>query len=258
MHLYWSEQSANDLPENNLWLSAGEIDRLHSLRFAKRRADWRLGRWTAKRAIAACLNWPAYPQILARIEIRATPSGAPEAVIASLETPVVISLSHRDGRALCAVSLSEIMLGCDLEVIEPHSAAFVADYLTPEEQFLVARTSSSERAEMVTLLWSAKESALKALRQGLRLDTRSVIVSPVAGAPDLDGWSPLRVGCVDGRVFQGWWRTADGVLRTVVANPAPDCPICVTPLKGAWNPENVFDLAARIPVKLQAVSMAPP
>jgi 4'-phosphopantetheinyl transferase len=258
MHLYWSEQSANDLPENNHWLSPGEIDRLHSLRFAKRYADWRLGRWTAKRAIAACLDWPPYPQVFARIEIRAIPSGAPEPIIAGFRTPLAISLSHRAGRAMCAVSSSEILLGCDLEIIEPRSAAFVTDYFTPEEQSLVARTSSAERPEIITLLWSAKESALKALRQGLRLDTRSLTVTLLEGAPDLDGWSPLRVGCFDGNVFQGWWRSADGVLRTVVANPTPACPICLTLPIPSRTSENAFDLAARIPMKPKAGVMAPP
>lgn len=38
-----------------------------------------------------------------------------------------------------------------------------------EEQELVAR--APERDELVALLWSGKESALKALREGLRLDT---------------------------------------------------------------------------------------
>jgi 4'-phosphopantetheinyl transferase len=256
MQVYLLEQTVNDVPDNNAWLCPGEINRLNSLRFAKRRADWRLGRWTAKRAVAAYLAWPPYPPILARIEIRATTSGAPDAVIPSLGTSWVISLSHRAGGALCAVSPSGFMLGCDLEMIEPRSEAFVADYFTPEEQALVARSSSAERSKIVTLLWSAKESALKALRLGLRLDTRNVIVSPIPGSPDLDGWSPLRVRCVDGRVFQGWWRTTDNTLRTVVANLTLGRPICLTLPKISWNPENVFDLGSRITMNREVVSLA--
>jgi hypothetical protein len=36
------------VPAENDWLSAIEGVCLNSMRFAKRRNDWRLGRWTAK------------------------------------------------------------------------------------------------------------------------------------------------------------------------------------------------------------------
>jgi 4'-phosphopantetheinyl transferase len=233
MRVYWLEQAEQDVSESNDWLCAAEIARLNSLRFAKRRADWRLGRWTAKRAAAAYLKWPACPQGLAEIEIRATPSGAPDAIVTGLGSPMVVSLSHRAGRAMCVVSSLGVKLGCDLEMIEPRSEAFVADYFTPEEKSQVALTVLADRPEVVTLLWSAKESTLKALREGLRLDTRSVSVSFIQGGPDLSGWSPLRVRSCDGQVFRGWWRTADGMLRTVVSDPTPGCPICLGPAKPA-------------------------
>lgn len=258
MRVYWLKQIEKDVPPNDNWMCASEITCLNRLRFAKRRADWRLGRWTAKHAVAACLDWPTSPPILATIEIRATPGGAPEAVIANSGVPLVISLSHSAGQAICAVSSSGVMLGCDLEVIEPRSEAFVADYFTPQEQSRVARAPSAERPEIITLLWSAKESALKALQQGLRLDTRSVIVSPIEGAPDLDGWSPLGVACVDGRVFQGWWRTADGLLHTVVADPPPGCPICLTPKETSRFSENIVDLSTRLTMKPAVLSVTPP
>jgi 4'-phosphopantetheinyl transferase len=256
MRVYWVEQAETDVPKTNEWLCAAEITRLNSLRFLKRRGDWRLGRWTAKRAVAACLNWPPYLQVLAGIEIRATPSGAPDAIVASLGTPMVVSLSHCGGRATCAVSTSGVRLGCDLEVIEPRSEGFVADYFTPEEQALVAMAPSAERPEVVTLLWSAKESALKALREGLRLDTRSVTVSLIEGAPQRSGWSPLCVRCADGSVFQGWWRTTDGIVHTVVADPPSDCPICLALPEGSHNAENTVDLGARMTLKSEIVSVA--
>jgi 4'-phosphopantetheinyl transferase len=253
MHIYWLEQTERDVPVHNKWLCPGEAACLSNLRFAKRRADWRLGRWTAKRAICARLAWPPYPQILKRIEIRATPSGAPEAIIAGLGSPLAISLSHRASTAICTVSEAGVMLGCDLEVIEPRTQDFVVDYFTTEEQSWAARTPSSDRPEIVTLLWSAKESALKALQQGLRLDTRSVMVSQMAGAPDLDGWSPLRIGCVDGRAFQGWWRTAEGVVRTVAADSSASSPICLALPETQFHPAHTLDLDARSANETQPV-----
>jgi len=198
------------------------------MRFAKRRDSWRLGRWTAKRALASYLNLPAHPLVLRRIEIRSAPSGAPEGFLADKPAVVTISLSHRAGRAVCAVAPAGVEMGCDLEAIEPHGDAFLSDYFTAEEQTLVARAPASDRARLLTLLWSGKESALKALGTGLRLDTRSVIVSPDDESFDFNGWSRLQVRYTGGRIFYGWWQHIDDIMRTVVANSPPESPI---PLK---------------------------
>ncbi len=244
MNVYWLEQTEADVPADNDWLSAREAVCLNAMRVAKRRADWRLGRWTAKRALSVILDMPAYP-LFRKIEIRAAASGAPEAFFDNRPAAVTISLSHRASIAACAVAISGVEMGCDLEMIEPRSAAFVADYFTLEEQELVARASAAERDPLTALLWSGKESALKALREGLRLDTRSVIVIPCVPSFDLNGWSELRVRYTRGRdagdhysgdrhsgdrssgdyVFHGWWQHGDGVVRTVVGTPPPHSPV---------------------------------
>ncbi|HME32323.1 MAG TPA: 4'-phosphopantetheinyl transferase superfamily protein [Terriglobales bacterium] len=243
--MYWLEQAEADVPAENDWLSASEAARLNAMRFAKRRADWRLGRWTAKRAVAAYLDVPGHSQALANIEIRPAASGAPEVFVLKTAAPATISLSHRDGTALCAVAPSGTALGCDLELIETRSDGFVADYFTAEEQALVARVSSEDRPRLLALLWSAKESALKALHEGLRLDTRSLTVSPIEALrsqnqnkdeslddpalsfpQDRDNvWHPLQVCCTDGQVFHGWWQQTGPLLRTLVAAPPPFPPI---------------------------------
>jgi len=211
----WLEQSEADLPADDGWLSAGERARLEGLRFPKRRLDWRLGRWTAKHAVARYLTLPDDSVVLAKLEIRAAPDGAPDVVFDGEPADVSMSLSHRDGRAMCAVAMPGTELGCDLELIEPRSDAFVADYFTAEEQALVAGTPVDLRPRMTTLLWSAKESALKALRQGLRLDTRCVTVElPEAEPAGL--WHALQVRG-QGRRFDGWWSADGNFVRTVVA-----------------------------------------
>jgi 4'-phosphopantetheinyl transferase len=93
-----------------------------------------------------------------------------------------------------------------------------------------------ERFQLMALLWSAKESALKALRTGLRLDTRSVVVMPMEESVNVNGWSPLQVRCPEGRVFQGWWQRANNVLRTLVSDPAPPPPILLE--IGAYFPQS--------------------
>lgn len=237
MKVYWLEQKEADVPVGNDWLSADEALCLSGLRVAKRRTDWRLGRWTAKCALAAQLEVPANFEVFKKLDIRPAPSGAPEPFFGSRPAAVTISLSHSSGIAICAVTESGVEMGCDLETIEPRSNAFIADYFTVEERARVARASATDRPWLLALLWSAKESALKALREGLRLDTRSVIVNPLAESCDINGWSPLSVRFAGGRVFQGWWQQTGNIVRTVVADPPPGSPI---PLK---IPAHFFDAA---------------
>ncbi|HUJ95930.1 MAG TPA: 4'-phosphopantetheinyl transferase superfamily protein [Terriglobales bacterium] len=233
--LYWLKQTEADLPAENDWLSANEALHLKGLRFAKRRADWLLGRWTAKCALAARLDAPAYPRVLAKLEIRPAASGAPEVFWAGKSAAVTISLSHRSGAALCVVAEAGVQLGCDLELIEPRSDAFVADYFTNEEQKLLTRMPSADRPRMLALLWSGKESALKALHEGMRLDTRCVVVAPEARLGDVRGWSPLTVCYSRYQDFHGWWRQADDMVLAVVADPPPEAPILLE------NPPRVLE-----------------
>jgi 4'-phosphopantetheinyl transferase len=219
MNVFWLEQTEADVPAESDWLSPSEALRLAGLRFPKRRADWRLGRWTAKRAVAACLGLPIHAENLALLEIRAAASGEPEVFLQRVPAAVSISLSHRAGVALCAVTPSSTALGCDLEIVEPRSDAFAADYFTVEEQALLSRTPASNRAVLLSLLWSAKESALKALHQGLRLDTRSVIVELDLRAKSSDSvpWIPLQVRHGNGSIFHGCWFVRGRLLRSLVA-----------------------------------------
>lgn len=264
--VFWLEQTAADLPANNEWLSANEAIRANGMRFTKRRADWLLGRWTAKHAVAAYWKAPVTDGVLADIEIRATASGAPAVFLAGEAAAVAISLSHRAGRAMCVVAPPETALGCDLEIVEPRSDAFVSDYFTAEEQALVAGAAPADQAQLVTLVWSAKESALKTLGVGLRLDTRSVQVLKMWGGPPgprlapwpalrgepapasssekrvlgtradvgvcpTTNWRPLEV-CCDGSIFHGWWQSTGRLLRTLVAAPAPRMPSSVRAILG--------------------------
>jgi 4'-phosphopantetheinyl transferase len=243
--VYWLQQGVADVPEQNDWLSAGDMARLNGMRFEKRRADWRLGRWTAKRALAVYLNFPSHLQALAEIEIRPALSGAPEVFLANKPADVTISLSHRAGIAICSIAASGAALGCDLEIVEPRSDDFVADYFTTEEQELVTRSNAADRFQLLALMWSGKESALKALREGLRLDLRSVAVKPWAVRPESNdednfrsdpalifqpsygskSWRPLHVRFDVDHVFQGWWRLTHNVIETMVATPSPSQPI---------------------------------
>jgi len=237
METHWLEQTEADLPSHNDWLSSDEAVLLSQLRFAKRRADWRLGRWTAKRAAAAYLNLPGDPHALREIEVRPAPSGAPELFLVNRPAPITISISHRAGIAVCAIAMGGVAIGCDLELIEPRDESFLADYFTGEEQALIARAPEQDRPRLVTLIWSAKESTLKVLREGLRLDTGCVVVTfdahtdheHAAGGlrqySGLNPWRPLQVCYAKGERFNGWWQSTGQIVRTLVGAPSPLPPL---------------------------------
>jgi len=216
----WLSQRTADVPRHNAWLRDAELDVLEAKQVEKRRNDWRLGRWTAKRTLMKCFRERIPVLGFTDIEIRAAEDGAPEVFIHDEAAPVTLSLSHSHGVAFCAIGGNDVGIGCDTEFIEPRSDAFVSDYFTEAEREKVLHASPDKQPLVSTLIWSAKESVLKAVRQGLRRDTRSVVVNVVApGSPD--DWTHFPARCQETqRRFDGWWRSDDGHVYTVVREAA--------------------------------------
>jgi 4'-phosphopantetheinyl transferase len=205
----WLLGTSREVPEGTAWLGPWEAARAARLTFAHRRGDFLLGRWTAKRALAAWLGCDPGPHL----EVRADESGAPRPWRREQPLEVAISLTHRGGFAACALA-EPGPVGIDLELVEPRSDAFVASYFTDDEQ----RTIGEDRALLPNVLWSAKESVLKLLGDGLRRDVRDVEIA--LGDP-ATSWASFRVRA-DADV-QGFWWTSGGVIATVAA-PAPAAP----------------------------------
>lgn len=235
---HYLTQVDGDLPADLEWLSARERDVLSRLHVAGRRRDWLLGRWTAKRAIASRRVCGAKALPLALVEILAAPDGAPEVFIGSVAAPYRISISHRAGRAMCAVTARDNAIGCDLELVEPHDDALAEDFFTADELAVVRQATGIERDRLVAVLWSAKESALKLLREGLRLDTRAAEVV-LEEQPDGDAWAALVVECPEQRcLLPGWWRRMDDVVLTIVSAAASEPPLALLVAAGAAQPAN--------------------
>ena len=195
-----------DRPRKLQWLSPYERERAAAMAIPWRREDFLLGRWAAKRLLSTVLGCEAGPSL----EVRAAPSGRPEAFLDGHPLRLTISLSHREGLALAAVDDAGSPVGADLEAVEPRSDAFVRDYFTRRE---IAAVAAGQRDLLANLIWSAKESALKALGAGLTLDTRAVEVELAPGVSG--GWRPLRLhGAAE---WGGWWRTDGAHILTLVA-----------------------------------------
>ena len=120
--MYYLIRRRRDLPADPGWLSDGEAGVLAGLKVPKRRADWLLGRWTAKSALSRMPGAPG--AAMHRWEIRARDDGSPSAWLEGREAGISLSISHSHGMALCTLAQAPADIGCDLERVETRSPAF--------------------------------------------------------------------------------------------------------------------------------------
>ena len=195
-------------------LSQAEADHLARLSHPKRRQDWLLGRWTAKQLLVATLSEQGEAPSLEEITVGNDPAGAPYAYFERCTSPaqpgqawanggripVSLTISHSHGVAFCALAAQPDdqqttarlpRVGGDVEQIEAREPSFGRDFFTAEERAVVAAAPPVQRDKLATVIWSAKESVLKALHLGLSVDTR-LVTCTLGGAPAAD-WTPIRV-----------------------------------------------------------------
>lgn len=252
--IHWLVQRWDDLPpalqkeETAGLLSATEAEQFSRLTVPKRRSDWLLGRWTAKRLVQSYL-WITRDQNISldAIAIAVDSNGGPYVEWNGElggegnqgRVAVSLSISHSHGVAFCALTpldadqvtqmLVSPSLGCDIELIEPRDPSFVQDFFTTAENVAVGN-AGGQRDLFVTATWSAKESVLKALREGLRVDTRAVECEISLLQPWADEWRVFSIHLDSSREprfagnadWSGWWRlhSDDYVLTMVVREGA--------------------------------------
>lgn len=228
--VHWLIQAASDVDEVDGWLAMEERETLASLRSEKRQRDWRLGRWTVKQALARLTAGSGRSAGgLAGFVVATRETGAPYVSVEGLAAPWAMSISHSHGRGLCVFGPAGSSVGCDLERVEPRTEDFAREWFTPSEQEAISRAPAEERDQMVTLIWSAKESALKAIGAGLTIFTHHVTVTLDDPRPDRE-WSALFVNRTgEQRAMLGWWRRDAGDLITVVTSPAEGPPLRLNP-----------------------------
>lgn len=225
-------------------LNAAERRHFMSLHALKRKREWLLGRLTAKRLVQAliqqeCGDYRSFEQLT----IINAPNGAP-IVSGTCFERAILSISHRAEHAFCAATVQQLAqlgngcaLGADIELIEPRDATFEDEYFTHSERQLVARVPASLRDVMITAIWSAKESALKATHVGLSVDTRAVIcrLAPVHEPPQV--WTPFQFEwdlaqlSFNPPALVGWWRAQGEFVLTLAANSAPEMEPDPAPIK---------------------------
>src|SRR5512143_2214668 len=154
VRLRWLSQGMADVPLDDAWLSPRESAWIARMRFPKRRSEFRLGRWTAKKALALSLGRGDSAEALRAIEIDRAPDGAPAPLVDGRPADAYVTMTDRADQAVCLVGPPGLALGCDLELVEPRTDAFVSDFLTPAEQRLVAAPDAEARDLLANLVWS--------------------------------------------------------------------------------------------------------
>jgi 4'-phosphopantetheinyl transferase len=225
--MQWLVRGEEQVPAGHQWLTGTEAARAAGMRFTKRRNEYLVRRYAGKCAVATAVGLPADPVSLGRIGVLNRMTGAPYVEVDGRTLGLDISLTDRAGWAVCLVGPDLGAVGVDLEIVEPRSDGFVSDFLTPAEQAVVAADPSRDwHHAAANLIWSAKESALKVLRTGLRADTRTVEVvleDPAGISTGAGKWQRLSVAS-GARRFPGWWRRDGVFLLTVVAASGLDEP----------------------------------
>lgn len=212
----WGDLTASDWG----WLSPVEKESLRGMRFPKRRREWLSGRWTAKQLLLHCAPHLAGRR-LAEISIENQIHGNPVVFVRGQRLPGCLSLSHRENQAAAAyIADGDVFVGIDVEWIEERHSAFLQDYFTEKEIEWVTAVAKPEQPLRTTLIWSAKEAALKSLQLGLAVDTHTVEVHPLEGEL-LQGWQPLNF-CSnlpeEGYQLHGWWQQRGNFMITIVVN----------------------------------------
>ena len=209
-------------------LSAEETAVFNGFKLLKRRQDWLLGRWTAKHLLQEVIRRDRGQRIaLDTVSILPGADGAPVASFDSSFTVhdslFTISISHSHGTSFCAVvARPDWPLGADIERIESRSANFTAGYFTEEEREQFRRAAPEMQDALVTAVWSGKEAALKAIHEGLRVDTRSVYCQIEAPKELPKAWRPFGIlwkGKSDPRhppELKGWWMVNGQYVLTLV------------------------------------------
>jgi 4'-phosphopantetheinyl transferase EntD len=150
------------------YLTMEEYARYRQFAGKPRAIEWLMGRLVAKDAVRAFHARNGADEYLhpASFALEADDSGKPYVVGIEGET-IHVSLAHKDRYAIAVASTFPV--GIDLEKMEPRQKGFAQMILNEEEKpFLQDLSEKLGEDVALTLLFSAKEAASKAIGTGLR------------------------------------------------------------------------------------------
>lgn len=212
-----------------IWLSSQELEPYHQFRFPKRQREWLLGRAAAKYLLLH--SRPEFARLsMQAVSLCNEPEGAPYFLLEGGERLAgCISISHNRTAALCGLLLDDnLQVGVDLEWIEPRFPGMAEDFFSVGEMKRLRACPPAAQDLLITIVWSAKEAMLKALRKGLRLDTRQVEVTNewqgVSMENPVEKWLPLQVRYTGDQSLHwiaAWQRCGNFVITAAVCSRRP-------------------------------------
>lgn len=142
-------------------LHPSEREYYDTLKFEKRMRSFLIGRYAAKRAVAALTGETDLAKILVRAGVFTQP-------IVSLpgHLNIQVSISHCDHLGAALAFPEDHPLGIDLEKIHLDKNNVLEKQMTPAEIELI-KTQPDFYEAMLTLLWTAKEALSKVIKTGL-------------------------------------------------------------------------------------------
>lgn len=144
-------------------LSAKEQKYFDSLKFDKRKRDYLIGRYTAKKLLLE--NFIKDSKTTFKdISILKDTDGKPELYINGKRPNFMLSISHSGDFASAVASKELKFLGIDTEKIEVRTRSWA------EQSFYNTEYHTNSDDKFLTTLWAKKEAVVKALGVGLSVD----------------------------------------------------------------------------------------
>jgi len=157
----YAMESGIEFQSNNI-LHYSESIKFNSFQSPKRKGDFLLGRYCAKMALVALEKHLTFQDIHIDVGVFNQP------IIKIPKSHYQVSISHTQSSAIALVFPEEQPMGIDLEILSVESKAVLINQFTNHEIALV-RMHRDYIEDIVTLLWTAKESLSKILKTGLTL-----------------------------------------------------------------------------------------
>jgi len=207
-------------------LSRNELEVYAGYTVQKRRRDWLLGRWAAKRVLHHVVRARLGIDVpMSEVSIQRADTGVPQPDLHPEHAigPMSLSISHSGGLAAAALATGPgAIVGIDLEPVLPRHPRLPEDYFTDAEQRFVRKARGPLHDRAVTSVWCAKEAVLKVLGVGLSVTTRSLECLPGELGAAHPRWRPCSVELLEiadhaRKVsgIQARWSFRDGYLLAI-------------------------------------------
>jgi phosphopantetheinyl transferase len=144
-------------------LSAEEAEEYRSLRHAKRRLEWLVGRIVVKAAVRSCMT--AEAPLASEITVKKDSSNSPFIHISGGEEKDVllhVSLSHSFDVAVAAAA-EGVRVGVDVEKISEKIQEIADRFAKAEEVDRFSKNRNIPKETSLSCIWTVKEASLKAV-----------------------------------------------------------------------------------------------